>query len=153
MNHNERSKPMNGQDAVGHGKLLGAHVQDASRWALCGVLALSAAAKLLTPYQDTYVIPEPLYYLGGLVELGVAVLLHTKYRHHAMAASIVLALAGIALATALPGRLCGCFGSLVPLDAPSHVLVSAIVGTLACLSFRCDGSRAVGSSAITPTDP
>ncbi|HZN39746.1 MAG TPA: hypothetical protein VFD82_13135 [Planctomycetota bacterium] len=153
MNHDERSEPMSGQDAVGHRKLLGAHVQDASRWALCGILALSAASKLLTPYQDSYVVPEPLYYLSGLVELGAAVLLHTKYRHHAMAASVVLALAGIALATALPGRLCGCFGSLVPLDGSSHVLVSAVVGALACLNFRCDGSRAVGSRAITPTDP
>jgi hypothetical protein len=153
MSHNERSEPSHGQDAVAHRKLLGARVQDASRWALCGVLAFSAASKLLTPYQDTYVVPEPLYYLGGLVELGAAVLLHTRYRHHAMAASVVLALAGIALATALPGRLCGCFGSLVRLDGPSHVLVSAIVGALACASFRCDGARAVGPSAITPTEP
>ena len=141
MNHSERSE------------LLWARVQDASRWALCGILALSAASKLLTPYKDFYVVPEPLYYLGGLVELGAAVLLHTKYRHHAMAASVVLALAGIALATTLPGRLCGCFGSLLPLEGSSHVLVSALVGALACASFRCDGSRAVASSAITPTDP
>ena len=153
MNHSERSEPTHGRDAVGHRKLLGAHVQDASRWALCVVLVLSAASKLLTPYQELYVVPEPLYYLGALVELGAAVLLHTRYRHHAMAVSVVLALAGIALATALPGRLCGCFGSLLPLEGSSHVLVSAIVGALACSSFRCDGSRAVGSSAITPTDP
>ena len=153
MNHSERSEPVNGQEAVLHRISIGARVQDASRWALCGILAFSAGSKLLTPYQDTYVVPEPLYYLGGLVELGAALLLHTKYRHHAMAASVVLALAGIALATALPGRLCGCFGSLVQLDGPSHVLVSAVVGALACMNFRCHGSRAVESSAISTTDP
>jgi hypothetical protein len=153
MSHSERSEPMNGQDGVRHWQLLGARIQDASRWALCGVLALSAASKLLTPYQDTYLVPEPLYYVSSLLELGAAVLLHTRYRNHAVAASVVLALAGIALATALPGRLCGCFGSLVRLDGPSHVLVSAIVGALACASFRSDGARAVASSAITPGDP
>ena len=105
MNHSERNE-------------LWARVQDASRWALCGVLALSAAAKLLTPYQELYVVPEPLYYLGAIVELGAAALLHTRYRHHAMVASVLLALAGIALATALPGRLCGCFGSFLQLEAP-----------------------------------
>ncbi|HEX6811425.1 MAG TPA: hypothetical protein VF384_07370 [Planctomycetota bacterium] len=130
--------------AVGHRKLPRA-LHDTGRWALCGVLALSAAAKLLTPYEDSYVVPEQLYYLGSLVELCAALLLHTKYRHHAAAACVVLALAGIALATAVPGRLCGCFGSLLPLEGSSHVLVSGIVGTLACLSFRVDGSRAVGS--------
>ena len=140
MNHSERNE-------------LWARVQDASRWALCGVLALSAAAKLLTPYQELYVVPEPLYYLGAIVELGAAALLHTRYRHHAMVASVLLALAGIALAMALPGRLCGCFGSFLQLEGPSHAVVSALVGTLACASFRCDGSRAPGSSAITPTDP
>ena len=153
MNHRERSDPRNGQDAVRQVKPFGARVQDASRWALCGVLALSAISKLLTPYQNSYVVPEPLYYLGSLIELGAAVLLHTRYRNSAIAASVALAIGGIALATALPGRLCGCFGSLVQLDGPSHVLLSAIVGTLACLCFGPDASRAVGSSAITPGDP
>jgi hypothetical protein len=141
---------MNGHSAVERRRLLAAHLHDAGRWALCGILALSAAAKLLTPYQDAYVIPEPLYYLGGLVELGAAVLLHTKYRNHAMAVGVVLALIGITLAVAVPGRLCGCFGSLVPLEGSSHVLMSGIVGALACLSFRSDGPGAMKPGRSRP---
>jgi len=116
-----------------------AWVPAASAWLLSLVLVLAAGAKLLTSYQDAYVVPEALYYLGAVVELGVAVLLHTRWRRFALAMAALLAVAGIVLAAAVPGRLCGCLGSLLPLDGKGHVLLSGVVGALACLGMRYRG--------------
>jgi hypothetical protein len=118
----------------------------ASCWLLSLLLALAAGAKLLTSYQDSYVVPAALYYLGAVVELGVAVLLHTRWRRVALALAALLAVAGIALAAVVPGRLCGCLGSLLPLDGKGHVLLSGIVGALACLGAR-SGARVVAADA------
>ena len=125
-----------GVDAATRHRSAVARVPDACRWALCVVLTLSAAAKLLTPHRDEYVVPEPLYYLGAAVELAAVVLLLTKYRAVAIATAIALAVAGITLAIVVPDRPCGCLGSLMPLGGASHVLVSGFVGALACLSLR-----------------
>ncbi len=113
-------------------------VHHVSRWALCAVLAISAAGKLLTPYEEAYVVPEALYYLGAIVELVAAVLLHMRHRTWAIATAIVLAVFGISLGVAVPGELCGCFGSLVRLEGKYHVLVSGAVGALACFMAMTD---------------
>lgn len=128
-------------------KLLPAWVQHASRWALCGVLVLSAAAKLLTPYQESYVVPEALYYIVSLVELAAAVLLHLNHSRYAIATALVLALGGISLPVVVPSGLCGCFGSLLPLEGRNHVLASGVVGALACLSWWTEAGRRSPPSA------
>lgn len=115
----------------------------ASRWALSLLLALSAWAKLISPYEDSYLVPEPLYYLGAAAELAVGVAVQTRWRRPALAAALLLAAAGIAIAAAFPGRLCGCFGSLLPLDGTGHVLLSGAVGALACLGTWRKGGVAV----------
>lgn len=117
----------------------GVPLPHAARWALCCLLGLSAAAKLATPWQEDYAVPAALYYGGALVEMCIAVLLHHRWRRCALAAAVLLAAAGIGLAIAVPGRLCGCFGSLLPLEGTSHVLLSGVVGALACLA-ACPGS-------------
>lgn len=106
----------------------------ASQWGLCGILGLSAAAKLLTPYEEAYVVPESLYYIGALVELAAAVALHTRYRGLAIATAVLIALAGIVLAIAVPGETCGCFGGLLRIEGRYHVLLSGVLGALACMS-------------------
>jgi hypothetical protein len=82
-----------------------------------------------------------------VVELAVAVLLHTRYGHFALAIAIAFALTGLTLAAVVPGRLCGCFGSLLPLDGKGHVLLAGAMGALACVGFRTGGGQQATAGA------
>ncbi len=116
-----------------------------SRWyvavraLLASSLILTCGLKLVSGHDPVAIwTPAPVYYASAITELVLAAMLLRA--RSAVAASLGIAIimaVGIGVEWVRPANQhCGCAGSWLALSGPAHVMTSAVLGLLACLSWQ-----------------
>lgn len=102
-----------------------------AKWALAVILAVSSGAKLVTGFNASYWIPLHAFYGIAVLEVVAVMLLVFKRPLFAQTLALLLAAGGVSAAL-LSDAPCGCFGSLLRENRALQIVLSAVVGGLAC---------------------
>ena len=92
--------------------------------------------RVLSGYNEVYLIPRWLYYGVSAFEVILSVALFTRYYLYASALAVVLFMVGVYIAAYFRGNVsCGCFGEYFVANWRLHMVIASACGCLACLSL------------------